>query len=480
MKNFIKLLVPVMVLVMVAAAMSVFASAAVTNEMVIYISSEGAGTKDGTSPENAMGNLEGYEETRQKEINKQTYEGDPARKRHALRNAVKAIVDNAEAQAGTIVVVGELNINCVDAYRTSPAEFQLSSSDKVITITSNYGGVDYTQKGAKIILDRTEIASINLYLDCPTIWKDLYFEYRTTDKVKVDANWDPEFMFEATGKSITMESGVVVTSVDYTDPANLKDSPRFPSILGGHRYSTKAASRDTSVTIKSGTWSTVYAAGHSMNASNHASVNNANILIEGGVVGKVLGAGSDIAARNLAVVNGNTSITVLGGEVGEIYGATSGGIVGTLTIKVTGAPKIGAIYATQENFAKTLPSAYTLDLSECTSDSAVLDTYYRANDNAIAGKTTLVMPTGYTGPAETTLPGDTTTPPATTEPIITTAPETTKGPEVSRKTSNKYGTDYTGLIVAIVIVVVLAAAAVVIVLLVKKNNKKKKAAKEEE
>ena len=477
MKKFMRLLIPAMIVVLIAAAFSVFSQAAAepTPDKVIYIAQTSKGLGDGSSAENAMGNLEGYEQTLADEMLSGT--GSNARKMHALRNAyVEATAKDADGNYlynnVTIVLVEDILCEVADAYRSSPAEWTLSNpgAPTVITVTSKYNGTDY---GAKLILDRTKFPSTNMRLNTATIWKDLAIEYRTSELVVMGAGWEPEYMIECAAAPFTVESTVTVTSKDYTDPAAVKDSDRYPAILGGDRYSASYCNgKDAKVIIKGGTWGNVYAGSYGMTAEHNGNLKSAELTIEGGKIGCVFGGTGE--ERVVSTIEENSTVTIKGGEVAKVCALSGGGVIGMCTVKVVGNPKIGELYAMSDLYLGVDPTYYVLDLTECTADKATIDQWYLDNAGCFP-EMGIKVPTGYEIPKapETTVAPETTATPDATEAPETQAPvdseeepKDTNAPVEAPKDEAE-GSNL-GLIIGIVAAVVVVAVIVVVVLKKKK------------
>ena len=482
MKKFMKLLIPAMILVMIAAAFSVFSQAAAAEPLpdkVIYIATTSRGLGDGSSPENAMGNEDDYAQVLADEMVSGT--GSSARKKHALRNAYVAATAKGEGEGAdylyknvTIVLVEDILCEVADAYRASPAEWTLSNpgAPTVITVTSKYNGTDY---GAKLILDRTKFPSINMRLNTATIWKDLAVEYRTSETVVMGAGWEPEYMIECAAAPFTVESTVTVTSKDYTDPAAVKDGTRYPAILGGDRYSASYTNgKDAKVTIKGGTWGNVYAGSYGMTAEHNGNLKSAELTIEGGKIGCVFGGTGE--ERVVSTIDENSTVTIKGGEVAKVCALSGGGVIGICTVKVVGAPKIGELYAMSDMYLGVDPTFYALDLTECTVEKATMDQWYLDNAGCFP-EMEIKLPTGYEVPKipEATVAPETTVTPETTATPETQAPAESEDEEsketnapVTPDNDKEEGGSNVGLIIGIVAAVVVVAVVVVVLLKKKK------------
>ncbi len=454
MKKFAKLMVLALVVAALAAIFAIPSSAA--DSAVLYISNTGTG--DGKTPQNPMGHAEGY-------IPDMAY-SDPPDNKNAVytKNVMLQALYKLGSTGGTIVVVGEVSLDTAssntDVSGKTAAETDCITYDgrnttdynanPTITITSNYGGVDYRTQGAKIILDHAECCSGNLRLKSPTVWKDVVLEY------KYDPNWlsyynttsegiIAPYMIQADYCKLVIDTGVECKSVKVETAADGTktevESDIYPAILGGHRQTSREMNTD--VTVKSGTWTFVSAAGHGHASGKGADVKgNCKLVVEGGKIGQIWGTGS--LSRAFGKVTGTVDIEIKGGEVGDVW-LTNGEVYSGPGIKctVTDPGKVtGTIYHSPIE-GEILP--------ECT---------------------VTVNGQPYTPVVETDAPSATDAPitPATKAPA-TKVPATTTTPATDDK---KEESDNTTLIIIIVVVaVVVIAAAVVVLLLIKK----KKAAK---
>ncbi|MBR6682208.1 MAG: hypothetical protein IKL40_04415, partial [Clostridia bacterium] len=257
MKKFAKLMVLALV---VAALAAIFAIPTFAAEgPVLYISNTGTG--DGKTPQNPMGHSEGYIPDMAK---------DEAGNNVYTKNVMLQALYKLGSTGGTIVVVGEVsldtastntNVSGKTAAETDCITYEgRNSSDynanPTITITSNYGGVDYRTQGAKIILDHAECCSGNLRLKSPTIWKDIVLEY------KYDPNWlsyynttsegiIAPYMIMADYCKMVIDTGVECKSVKVETAADGTktevESDIYPAILGGHRQTSREMNTDVTV-----------------------------------------------------------------------------------------------------------------------------------------------------------------------------------------------------------------------------------------
>ena len=452
MKKFAKLLVLALVVAALAAIFAIPSQA--TAGPVIYIAD--AGTGDGKTPDAPLGTAADY---------------DYSKKGDASKLSLIQALYKLQPTGGTIVIVGPVTIDTNDSYPTetgkTPAELSVPSAEGVssndpdynvrptITVTSNYGGVDYRlaeNGGAKIVLDHVKSPSANLRVKSPGIWKDLNIEYRydlTHTSYYVTSTTQYSFMFECDCTRQVFDTGITCTSVELvTDENGNKkevEGTLYPTILGAHRQSIREATHHTDVTIKSGTWSFVCAAGYGHNATNHATLKgNAKLTIEGGKIGTIYGTGSIERAHGNTL--GKIDITVTGGEIGDVYLTNGNEYTGPgITMTVSDPAKLaGKIYHSPIE-GEILP--------ECSV--------------SVNGQP-YVAPVDETTAPETNAP---IVPPTTNKPT-TKAPATTTAPATTDDKKEESG-NTTLIIIIVVAAVVVIAAAVVVLLFIKK----KKAAK---
>ncbi len=299
-------------------------------DIVLYVSSNGTG--DGSTPNSPLGNGTGYV---------------PNDNTCYQENAFVKALYQLQPQGGIIVLVGPVSLDTVssanlEAGKTA-AELDVpsngtSTSDPdynvrpTITITSVYGGTDYrtAENGsAKLILDHSVCCSGNLRMKSPSIWKDLNIEYRynpdyTSYYNNTSAGIIAPYMIQCDHTRTVFDTGIVCTSFNTKTQS---EGNVYPAIIGGHRTATRTG-HDTDVTVKSGTWAFVSAAGHGHYASTSGTVDgNANLTITGGTIGDVYGTGS--IHRPYGTVNGSVNITITGGNIGNVYPTNGVAYTGT-------------------------------------------------------------------------------------------------------------------------------------------------------
>ena len=282
MRRFVKILIPALLLIAIVVSCAImFASAADDN--VIYVAAEAKGDGTGSDPDNAMGHgtytgkiTDTTSSAKEKEFSNAPYQEvvdyiyslnygtvtDTAAKADRLytKNALYKAFNALAGKGGTIVVMEELGLEVMTKLTVNSAsDNDFPASSKTVTLTSNYGGVDYRTTGAKFVLNASKWNNILLDIGCPLVMKDLNIEHRYTTKY-TQSNWEKPVCIYARGYDLTVDTGVNVTSVAYDGSMNATPGTLYPNILAGRRYQNVA--KDTVITIKSGTWGGVFAAGH--------------------------------------------------------------------------------------------------------------------------------------------------------------------------------------------------------------------------
>lgn len=339
-----------------------FSSVLAAEDNVIFVANEAKGLGDGSTPENAMGHGKVTVTIGDKAFTDASYSEVIAylnssavamNQNYTLTNLVKANVlyrafEALKDKKGTVVITEEIALSCSDrTQNSSAAEFGMPASSGTVTVTSSYGGVDYRNSGAKLVLDHSKFNAAHLDLRTATVWKNLNIEYKYHTKY-TQGSWEEGYSFYAGGKNLTVDEGVAVTSVDVT--AN-KAGDRYPNIFAGRRYATSTG--DPVITVKSGTWNGVFGAGHSMSSTSSQQgqlSGSTTINIMGGKINTVNGSGSSLKNRTYATVTGNVLINVLGNsDVGTITAATSAGVKGDVLISVQAPAVVSEVKATSGN-----------------------------------------------------------------------------------------------------------------------------------
>ena len=301
MKKFFRLLIPFIIIVLTALLLtSISASAASQN--VIYISSDGTG--DGSSPNSPLGNASGYKPGNKMDV----------------KNAFYLGLDKLKTTGGTLVIVGPVIIDTTETRVPSkkgesfaPCEFRTPDfKDGVsLTVTSVYNGKDYRANGAKLVLDYDTCNTTCFFFDCSTNIENLNIEYKYDEEYP--NSWNTPFMLGGDGNRFTINKGVNVTSFNTKTG---KQGSEYPILVGGHRY--KNLKNSTNITVKSGTWDSVIAGCYGITSADYGTVSgDANLTIEGGKIGTVVGTGG--LTQPTRTVLGKVNITVIGGEIDRLY-----------------------------------------------------------------------------------------------------------------------------------------------------------------
>ena len=343
-------------------------------EKVIYISSTGTGK--GKSPANPMGhgNYTGTVTHKVSGVVKatQTFNDRPYAEvleyLYTLKDGVISFDKNLYEQnafyrafnelketGGRIVIVGEVAFDIASTLQNGSVSDTVFPENKAtITVTSIHGSDNYKNSGAKLIFDHSHWNSGIIEIMGPVVLKDLDVEYRYN--TKSTGNWINGFSLYTSGKDFTVDTGVTVTSVEYADNGSTSAGDRYINILAGRRFA--ASSGNPVITIKSGTFSSIYGAGHS-NVSGSASLTgNVTINVSGGKVASINGGGVEQNNRKSTKIVGNLAINITGGEVSTITAATSAGVSGDVDIDIKNPAKVGIISAKGAN-----ATANTIDLT---------------------------------------------------------------------------------------------------------------------
>ena len=391
MKHTLKILLFTIFVTLIALALT-SVSAFAAPEKVVYISADGTG--DGSSPDKPLGNSAGYKPGNKMETHNAFYLG----------------LNKLKDTGGTLVIVGDVSLDSVESRFPStpneilaPSEFRAPNfvSNTKLTVTSVYDGVDYRTKGAELILDHDVCNTTAFAFSCNTTLKDIDILYKYhSDHPN---SWNTSFMLCGGGYDFTIDNGVKVSSLD-TKTNTAGD--RYPILVGGHRYAT--IKRSYTTTVKSGTWDTLIGGSFGIvKLTQYAKVEgNVGLKIEGGKIENVIGTGS--LQYPINSITGTLSISVTGGEIGELYLSHAISFPGSkIEAVIAKEAKISKIYYAPDN--------------------------YQGNIDTLVKKTTLnnqsaaeIIKTAP-APIETTPPA--TQPPATQPPV--TQPTATQPAEVT-------------------------------------------------
>ncbi|MBQ7170885.1 MAG: hypothetical protein IJR89_01255 [Clostridia bacterium] len=270
---------------------------------VVYLKKDGAGAKDGSSPENAFS---------------------------TLTDAYAAL----GSEGGTIVICGEFTIN---GHFTEPVH------EGVVTVTQNYNDIDYRSVGT--VNNASE--GKRWILNGPTVFTDIVFVSTAPASVKYNG-----ILFIAQNNPITFAEGVVCEGFANTQIATAV------SILGGRQNGvTPAANRgnDSHITVKSGT---VVIAGldrqfeRTHDGVAHIEIDGGTVaILYGGSVNNGTGGGLDLTINGGTFtgkiecadrLSGDVSVTVNGGNF-DSCPSIIGGAKGVLTVSGSVESKVTAI-----------------------------------------------------------------------------------------------------------------------------------------
>ena len=382
MRKHFKFLIPALLVVaLIVSCAVIFASA---EDKVVYVSSTGTAPDGVTLPDGAVivgpGTVTGdftdgtnvvlsltdepyYEAIAKiKALNKAKVvsTGDTLVKASPLYKAIAAV---GSGNTGTIILLDEIAIGVADRMENgSAAEHKLPSVGHVTVTTKDaVNGVDYAEKGAKLILDHSSWNSINMQLSGKMTLKDIDVEYRYNSS-KAFGSWEGSFNIFTSANQFTVDEGVTVTSFDYKTGTPVEGTI-YPNIFGGVRYG-KLTNGTSYITIKSGKWGKIFGAGHGMSSSNTAEIKAATIVVEGGEVAEIRGAGSSISNRAYAFVANDLTINVTGGKVGTITTETAKGIAGAISVKVFKPAEVEKLVAADNVSKSKTPTSVAVEYDE--------------------------------------------------------------------------------------------------------------------
>ena len=258
---------------------------------VVFVTEEGSGTHDGSSPENSTTLAMGLGLTKR--------------------------------VGGTVVICGPVKLD---------REYFFPDNDKTVTITSVHNGVDYRDSGAKLIL-----TSVTAF----------YGDY-TLDGLRIDA-YANDLLLCCQYNNITIGADVVCKKGPgvSTDIAIICG---YNAHSAAHRSEHEVSClKDACVTVKSGSWK--YIRGGNRRINTNSAFGNIGegitfvIKVEGGKFTAT--DGNDFcSATGMNSVDGNVYMEISGGEFrGPVFAASRTGnnankfdtaITGNVTLKITG------------------------------------------------------------------------------------------------------------------------------------------------
>ena len=266
-----KKIIVVLSILIVAVTLLSFGVYADDPEAVVYVSDSGKNSNDGASADTPIA---------------------------SLTTAYQKV-----ANGGTIVICGDKVVS---------TNFNTPITSGTVTITSNYGGVDYRQAGAELIF------KYNMYLNGDTVFKDINIVVGASNKA-IGCN----------SNKVVFDTGIVCTQAE--------DVTTYLSIVGGSFDGSSTRGDDTlptNITVNSGTWYTFRGANR---ASATSKTNgDVNITINGGTFNGRFAAGGNPG------VNGNINLTVNGGTFNSYVSAScinneaKGAVSGNVTFTING------------------------------------------------------------------------------------------------------------------------------------------------
>ena len=463
MKKFLSFISIAIVMTLIASAMLLIPTAAetevVNSKNVVFVSdivkdNETAKSEkwDGSSPDKPLypTPVQAHEVSE-----KETEDGTKYGKYYlntALYQAAEKLVDTG----GTIVICGPVVIDDDDAYGSSKwtKDFVFPETDKRITITSVYNGVDYRTNGSGAYFGIGGAACI--LLSSPVTMENIKIKCLTWGR-----------LICAQGNDLVMGDGIT----NDTESSGYL----YPSVVGGMRFGN--LDKDSSVTIKSGfyfyvmgsSWglngTTTDASGNTVFANPSYQTGDVNLNLLGGTYrGDVCGISAHLKdiycdnksvsatlTQNSVVVNGDVNITIgtkayFGGSVYAYSSGAFGEEGHTVNVKVLG----GAFFQNQRvkekyNFATVpadggiAPSSVILDLSvaNMTSRTSGYTKDQLLNDMIVnKGNMTVMYPSSWlTSVTATTKPSN----PSVIKGDVVTA----EGAVLTASFTNKYDTSKT-------------------------------------
>ena len=303
---------------------------------VIYVSSDGKGT--GATPSNPLGNSNNYKIEDGSHIDNAFY---------------KALL-KLKNTGGTIVIVGPTAIDTAEARVPKskdeslyPAEFKCPTFLKgtKVKITSVYGGKDYRKNGAKLILDHDACNTSLLVFEGDTTLENIDIEYKY-DSQSQNSLRIP-FVLGGGLNEFVISNGVNVTSYNTHTQS---EGELYPILIGGYRYASRTG--NTSLTVKSGTWSCVIGGSFGLTSATktYGEIDgNVNLKIEGGKIETVIGTGS--FEQPSGSVTGNVNITVNGGEIKDVYACNQAIFKGNkINVIISGDSKVDSFDYAPANY----------------------------------------------------------------------------------------------------------------------------------
>ncbi|MBR5322135.1 MAG: hypothetical protein IKU48_01120 [Clostridia bacterium] len=335
----------------------------------LYVADVSKGKGDGSSPENAIGHAEGYAELRKQALaiikaNGGNNTNLSAEKKaitnsvyvkNALYRALSYAGNKIVKQGGRIVVCGTLTIDASDCMRiVSLGDFWTPTGSQTITITSYDGETNFRAKGAKLVLDTSEIG-LSVGIDFPVVFDNLTIEHKyNSARGKGLANGA---IISGMGHKLVVGYSVSVIATD----VNPKEDARvemYPTLLGGHRW--KDTKKDCYITVGSGQWAALIGGDW---CTPHTG--NATIGINGGKIGTVCGTINPTDGTKKNVFDGSVWIGLWGGEVDNVYVVGKPGMIwGDASIGLGGTKINGKVRATHPDYSGAEIQAWVFNYTD--------------------------------------------------------------------------------------------------------------------
>ena len=322
----------------------------------LYVADVSKGKGDGSSPENAIGHGANYAQLRkqalaiikanggnntnltaeQKAITNNVYY------ENALYRALSFAGNKIVKQGGRIVVCGTLTIDSSDCMRmVSLGDFWTPTGAETITITSYDGKTNFRAKGAKLVLDTSEVG-LSVGIGFPVVFDNLTIEHKyNSAKGKGLANGA---IISGMGNKLVVGYSVNVIATD-VNPDKDARIEMYPTLLGGHRW--KDTKKDCYITVGSGQWAALVGGDW---GTPHTG--NATIGINGGKIGTVCGTINPTNGTKKNIFDGSVWIGLWAGEVDNVYVVGKPGMIwGDASIGLGGTKINGKVRATHPDYA---------------------------------------------------------------------------------------------------------------------------------
>lgn len=331
---------------------------------VVYISDDGTG--NGASPEAPLGNGSFY--------------GSGAQMSYR-DSAFSRALEMLAHTGGTVVLCGDVTLlsgRGLSRYSNilSPFTAPVLSSEETVTLTANYGGVDYRQSGAELILQRSRDQAVELELNIGSEWTDLDVRLDYNYSMLPTLSESSIYAYVACmGHKTVINDTVSVSLSQAGQPLDGEQNSRYYPRLYGGSYNLSIIA-DSDLTVLGGTWSTVV--GGSCSAYQ---VGGAQMTIGGSarVYSGIFGGG----AANDGAICGSVSVLINGGTVaGKLVAGSASAfrkVPYSILFKVTGTPDLSGVRIINAG-GDANASAIVMDLGEFEHDGESFTAYYNEAD----------------------------------------------------------------------------------------------------